>query len=70
MTTKRIPVEPTTEPIPVEPKTYRVTNPRGIPTGRYILRLDERQWFEGDTYDGPVTDRLIEQGFIVEVSDG
>lgn len=53
-----------------------VANPRGIPAGRYILRNGERRWFEGDAYDGPVTDRLVADRFIVPspagagVSDG
>lgn len=46
---------------------YVVANPRGIPAGRHILRVGERRWYEGDVYDGPVTERLVRDGFIREV---
>lgn len=49
---------------------YVVANPRGIPQGRHILRVGERRWYEGDAYDGPVTDRLVEGGFLLEVTRG
>ena len=49
-------------------RRYIVANPRGIPAGKYILhsRIEEedRYWFEGDDYDGPVTERLVKNGFI------
>ena len=48
---------------------YVVANPRGIPAGRYILHArvgdEDRYWFEGDDYDGPVTDRFVNERFIV-----
>ena len=52
------------------PVAWVVANPRGIPDGRYILHHrdgDGRDvyWFEGDAYGGPVTDRLVRDGFIV-----
>ena len=51
----------------VAPKPrYVIANPRGIPTGRHILRTGKRTWYEGDAYDGPVTERLVDGGFIVE----
>ena len=50
-------------------RRYIVANPRGIPPGKYILHSriagDDRFWFEGDEYDGPVTERLVNSGFIV-----
>lgn len=52
---------------------YIVANPRAIPLGRHVLRIGERVWFEGDAYDGPATDRLVRDGFVVKqgkVSDG
>ena len=52
---------------------YIVANPRRIPAGRHVLRIGDRVWFEGDPYDGPVTDRLVHDGFVVEqgkVNDG
>lgn len=58
---------------PKEPpaKRYRVANPRGIPKGRHVLRVGARRWQEGNVYHGPVTERLLREGFIVEeVSDG
>lgn len=51
-------------------RIYRVANPRGIPAGRYIIRAGERMWFEGDIYDGPVTERFVRDGFIVEEVSG
>ena len=52
-------------------KKYVVANPRGIPKGRYIIRVEGKGvWYEGDEYDGPSVPRWIEQGFIVEVNDG
>lgn len=51
-------------------KSYVVANPRGIPKGRYIIRNGDQRWFEGDAFDGPVTPRLIRDGFIVEVPGG
>lgn len=55
---------------PAAPVTYRVANPRGLPAGSWIVRIGDRRWCEGDPYDGPVTERLVAQGFIVEVHDG
>lgn len=48
---------------------YVVANPRGIPKGRYIIRTAERVWFEGDAYDGPVTERWLRDGFIVPAGE-
>lgn len=57
------------------PEQWVVANPRGIPPGRYILHHQEtgpdgdvrhRYWFEGDVYDGPVTERFVRDGFIVK----
>lgn len=53
---------------PIAEKSYRVANPRGLPAGTWILRVGDRRWAEGDPYDGPVTTRFVEQGFIVEVT--
>jgi hypothetical protein len=45
-----------------------VANPRGIPEGRHIISdKDGKRWFEGDAYDGDVSDRLVSGGFLVEV---
>lgn len=56
------------------PKTkaaYIVANPRGIPAGRHILRVGDKRWYEGDRYDGPLSERLIKGGFVVkQVNDG
>lgn len=49
--------------------TYRVANPRGIPAGSYIIRVGDRRWFEGDAYDGPVTERFVRDRFIVPVEE-
>lgn len=49
---------------------YVVANPRRIPPGKHILRSGDRRWYEGDPYDGPVSERLLRDGFLVEVSDG
>lgn len=49
--------------------TYRVANPRGIPAGSYIIRVGDRRWFEGDVYDGPVTERFVRDRFIVPVEE-
>lgn len=48
-------------------KQYRVANPRGVREGRFIIRVGERRWYEGDLYDGPVTSRFLKDGFLVEV---
>ena len=48
---------------------YRVANPRGIPSERHVLRIGDRRWYEGDTFDGPVDERLVRDGFLVEVTD-
>ncbi len=56
----------TAKPRVTTTRTYRVANPRGIPPGRYIIRVGDRVWFEGDIYDGPLTDRLVVDGFVVE----
>lgn len=54
--------------------SWIVANPRAIPAGRYILHQrdgeSERWWFEGDAYDGPVTERLVSGGFIVQGVSG
>ena len=51
--------------------TYIVANPRGLPAGSWIIRVGDRRWAEGDVYDGPVTERFIDNGFIVaEVPHG
>lgn len=47
--------------------TYIVANPRGLPAGTWIIRVDDRRWFEGDVYDGPVTERFVRDRFIVPV---
>lgn len=49
--------------------TYRVANPRGIPAGSYIIRVGDRRWFEGELYDGPVTERFVRDLFIVPVEE-
>ena len=53
---------------------YIVANPRGIPPGKYILHSriedEDRYWFEGNDYDGPVTERLTKGGFIVATEGG
>lgn len=51
-------------------KTYKVANPRDIPEGRYIIRQGDRYWFEGDTFDGVPTERLVKGKFLVEVKHG
>ena len=48
-------------------KRYRVANPRGLPAGKWVIRVGERRWFEGDEYDGPGTDRFVRDGFVEEV---
>lgn len=50
------------------PARYVVLNPRGIPAGSYIVRVGDRRWYEGDTYDGPVDHvaNLVERGFLRE----
>jgi hypothetical protein len=55
--------------LPSKPKAkYVVANPRGIPEGRHIISdKDGKRWFEGDAYDGDVSDRLVSGGFLVEV---
>lgn len=52
-----------------EPARYRVANPRGLPPGSWIIRAGEQRWREGDDYDGPVTERFVRGGFIVEASN-
>ena len=49
---------------------FLVANPRGIPAGRHILRIGNKRYFEGDVYDGPADERLVRDGFLVEVNDG
>lgn len=49
---------------------YVVANPRGLREGSWIVRQGERRWFEGDVFDGEVTERLVEQGFVVEAAGG
>jgi hypothetical protein len=53
---------------------YTVLNPRNIPKGRWVIRVGERRWFEGDTLDGTEISAgdlksFIERGFL-EVNDG
>lgn len=47
--------------------TYIVANPRGIPPGRYIVRVGNRRYFEGDAFEGDPPARFIAEGFVVEV---
>lgn len=54
---------------PTAAVTYRVANPRGIPAGSYIIRVGDRRWFEGELYDGPVTERFVRDLFIVPVEE-
>lgn len=49
--------------------TYRVANPRRLPAGTWVIRVGDRRWAEGDVYDGPVTERFLDAGFIVPVED-
>ncbi len=54
--------------------TYVVANPRGIPKGVRILRIGNKEWFEGDVYDGPTKEgrkphRFVADGFVVEAPD-
>lgn len=60
--------------VPTSTARWRVANPRGIPAGRHVLvtRVGDEDcyWGEGDDYDGPVTDRLVDLGFIVRVPEG
>ena len=49
--------------------SYIVANPRGIPAGRYIVRVGERRYFEGDAFEGVPPERFIRDGFVVEVKE-
>lgn len=51
------------------PQRYRVANPRNHPAGKWIIRVGERRWYEGDEYDGPITERFVRDGFLVEVRE-
>lgn len=59
------------------PKQYRVGNPHGVRPGLPILSFnDGTQFFEGDLFTPPTTmtlaniARRVQQGFLVEVTDG
>ena len=52
---------------------YIVANPRRIPAGKHVIRVGDRRWYEGDPYDGPLVERFVRDGFLVQqgkVSDG
>ncbi len=49
-------------------KQYIVANPRDIPAGLPVFRQGDREWYEGDTYDGDAPKELLRRGFIKEVS--
>lgn len=48
----------TTKPI------YVVANPRELPAGKWIVKVEGRLYFEGDTFEGEPPERFIEQGFV------
>ena len=50
--------------------TYIVANPRGIPEGTRICRIDDRDYFEGDSFEGKAPERFVRDGFLVEVKVG
>lgn len=54
---------------------YIVANPRGIPkyVGKdriAIFRQGDREWFEGDVYDGAAPKEPLRRGLIQEVDRG
>mgnify|MGYP003423201177 FL=1 len=58
--------------MPSKPKTttYIVANPRGLPAGKWIVKVDGRLYFEGDTYEGTPPARFLAEGFVREVPVG
>ncbi len=56
--------------MPSKPKTttYIVANPRGLPAGKWIVKVDGRLYFEGDAFEGVPSARFIAEGFVVEVN--
>lgn len=48
--------------------TYIVANPRGLPAGKWIVKVDGRLYFEGDAFEGVPSARFIAEGFVVEVN--
>ena len=48
--------------------TYTVQNPRGVPAGRMVVKVDGQTYRAGDTItvsgDNMDLDRFVEQGFI------
>lgn len=58
------------KPKPAAGAVYIVANPRGIPSGRYIVRVGDRRYFEGDVFEGEPPKRFLAEGFVVEVPNG
>ena len=58
--------------MPSKPKTttYIVANPRGLPAGKWIVKVDGRLYFEGDAFEGVPSARFIAEGFVREVPVG
>ena len=56
--------------MPSKPKTttYVVANPRGLPAGKWIVKVDGRLYFEGEAFEGVPSARFIAEGFVVEVN--
>ena len=52
---------------------YRVLNPHGFPAGVPIFTFREVNYLEGQVFASPEglnPERLLRQGYIVEVADG
>lgn len=51
---------------------YVVANPRGLPKGSWIIKVDGKRYYEGDVFDGQAPARFLASGFVVQkgASDG
>ena len=52
---------------------YKVLNPNEIPPGVPILSWRDRDWYVGDILEPPPgmsVERILGEGYIVEVNDG
>ena len=58
--------------MPSKPKTttYIVANPRGLPAGKWIVKVDGRLYFEGDAFEGVPSVRFLQQGYVIASERG
>jgi hypothetical protein len=58
--------------LPSKPKTttYVVANPRGLPAGKWIVKVDGRLYFEGDAFEGVPSARFLQQGYVIASERG